>query len=535
LGDLLEYAGRSLSRKGARYTGIAAGITGGIFAAKFVAHGIGELAVRLFDIESTRITTLVERLSTYNLKMLWIPVAAAVLTYGLGYACRFLANLFSWKKKDVAYGSALDLVEDCVKERTDEHIDIIWERINKYDSALRNSDEDRRDEAARIRSAARDLKNALRSCSPDTLEHYGVPDEGDLDDLVRYIACYRPVTNRLEATKEGFAASVRFALSNSLPQTVEKEITGITLEPLEKIRDGAPFTENDCKLNQLYAGGSAIFEIRRQIGRPILTRLKEALFGNPAPSFFRLTMKKIAQKVGALIDRFNRTYVAAHEREYFNAQHFLWPHPASDKLVEDRFGPEALRALADARKQMIRQTFSDDREQAHRHVYRMLGRDMGRALELSLAYDVERTAGMLDEDPMQDIDELESAVFCEVYSRRKATEAIERAKRNVRTIDAFVEKRMPGLSPFERRAIRIGYHLNNLRLHDLVKKDEQSALGVLADIARVQERCNDGLLQLRLFYELARDQVLFYVRRIDELGQYSQDAPPGNENTAKGS
>ena len=146
IADLLDYAGRTLSRKGVRYTTIAVGITGGIFAGQFLAHSLAGLMVRFFGIESERITSWVAVLSKFHPKMLWIPVVIAILTFGLGYACRFLSNLCSLRKRDIAYGSSLDLVEDCVKERTDEHIDMLWERVNKYDSALKNTDEDRRRE-----------------------------------------------------------------------------------------------------------------------------------------------------------------------------------------------------------------------------------------------------------------------------------------------------------------------------------------------------------------------------------------------------
>ena len=131
-------------------------------------------------------------------------------------------------------------------------------------------------------------------------------------------------------------------------------------------------------------------------------------------------MKNIGASVGGLVVRMNERYVGKEMPAYFDAQDFLWKHPDTDRLVREAFarrGEQALQELQTARRNLFRSVFSDCRSAAHLQIWRMFGRDFTNAMRLRLDYDVEFSAGLLDNDPLSDIAQLESLIPACVFPR----------------------------------------------------------------------------------------------------------------------
>jgi len=455
--ELLFVAGRSLKRQGVKYTAVAALIGIGAMVAELVGNRLG------YDF------------SVNNVGAILLPAAVALLTFGLGNTLVAFSNLFSSERILMADANAMNLMEDRKKSDMDQHLEILWDRVFRYEVPLR--------------SVAQDSQKAT--------------------------------------TKTGFIETASFSLKNSLPQKLEQSLAGFNLSLLEDWYDGAYFTPNDCKLKEQFAAHQSIRAIRQVVGIPLTAHIKEAVSGHPDPLWFTLTMRKIGMSVGSSIRRMNKKYVPATEPAYFNAQHFLWNHPDTDQLINSDFTehPNAvLEELCTVRKEMIRRIFSPDHKAVHQQVFRMFGRDYRNALTLRLDYDIEFAAGQLDYKPVEDREELQDLVGCKVYSTKKLNKKTDTAKNHLQQIEDFLQENLPEIlqQPRTLHAVRIGFHINRFRIQNLIRRDTQKAVDVIQNrIAKSQNRYAQRLCLLRQHYELTRIQLFSYTRMIDELGEFS--------------
>ena len=500
--QLLFLAGKWLKRKGIRYTTLATVVVGGAIAAD-VALG--------------------SRVDLGRLNMALIPGIIAVLTFGLGNTLIGISNLFSSERLLVADANSMNLMEDRKKADMDAHLETMWDRVFKYESQLHNGKADD-GEAGRIKNNREKLATFVHGWPVEVKQHFGI-DDGAFDEFIGYIAKFRPLSDKMESTKEGFIVSAGFAMTNSLPQKTQRAMTGFDFSLIADWYDGAFFTFNDNKLKKQFAAHKTIRGIRNEIGIPARSRIKEALSGHPEPLWHALTMKKIGMNVGTLMSRMNDQYVGKRKPNYFDAQDFLWKDTKSDNLIIEAFeddGQKVLDDLKKSRKKMIRQIFSDCNCNAHLQVFGMFGRDYINAMDLRLNYDIEFAAGLLDNNPVGDIHELEEVIPCAVYSLKRAMKKSCIAKRNIEAADRLLAEYFPELvkDPLKLRAARTAFYLNKHKIQILVTEAPRKAIEILERHIEGEPRYSERICLLRVHYELSRLQLFSYVNMIDELAEY---------------
>jgi hypothetical protein len=470
--QLLYLAGKSLKRQGVKYT-VAAML---IALAVIFADTIGGL----FD------RSLLNNPSQAFL----LPAAAAILTFGLGNAMVGFSNLFSSEKILLADANAMNLMEDRKKADVEYHLDVLWDRVFKYEAQLYQAAE-----------PSAPGENAPNSNNP-------------------------AVREKMAATKEEFIQAAGYALRHNLPQKLEMARTGCNLALVEDWYDGAFFTLNDNKLKEQFAAHRAIRGIRKKVGLSTWTRLREALSGHPDPVWFSLTTKKVGMNVGILIDKLNQKHVKPTEPSYFNAQDFLWKHPDADELIFAHFpeNPQLVKEeLHAARKKMMRSIFSHSSSQAHQQIFRMFGRDFINAFRLRLDYDVDFAAGRLDYSPLDDIAEMDKQMDQPIYPIDKLRRKISVARENIAAADSFLSQHLGHIlqQPRALRAARVGYHINRGKIQSLIRENPDKAIGVFNnEIIPAQNRYSHRICLLRQHYELSRIQLFSYVKMVDELADY---------------
>lgn len=500
--QLLFLAGKWLKRKGIKYTAIATVVAGGAIAAD-IALG--------------------SRIDLGRLNMALIPGIIAVLTFGVGNTLIGVSNLFASERLLAADANSMNLMEDRKKAEMINHLEILWDGVFQYESKLRNGKADG-SEARKIQHNREKLAAFVHGWPLEVKQHFGI-DEGAFDEFIRYIARFRPLSDKMEATKEGFIVSAGFALTNSLPQKMQRAMTGFDFSLIEDWYDGAFFTFNDNKLKKQFAAHKTIRGIRNEIGIPVRSKVKEALSGHPDPLWHGLTMKKIGMSVGTLMTRMNDQYVGKRMPNYFDAQDFLWKDDRSDDLVIAAFGDEGQKVLDDlkkSRKKMIRRIFSDCSCNAHLQVYGMFGRDFVNAMELRLNYDIEFAAGLLDNDPVSDIHQLEEVIPCSVFSLKRAKKKTCKAKSILEAVDKLLDEYFPGLEnePLKVRAARTTFYLNKHKIQSLTTESPRKAIEILERHMTGEPRYSERICLLRVHYELSKIQLYSYVNMIDELAQY---------------
>jgi len=507
--QLLYIAGRSLKRQAVRYTALALIIGTSVI----VINTIGE---QIRDYWQPTVS---------NISALKFPLLVAILTFGLGNTLTGISNLFSSEKIMVADANAMNLMEDRKKADRPWHLEVLWERVFKYEATLHHHHNNDDPTGNRISRQREELLKRVRSWPKDCREHFGVTDDNE-KEFVRYVARFQPIASRIPASKEEFITSATYALQNSFPQKVEHALIGCDLSLLEDWYDGAFFTAGDDKLKEQFAAHSAIRGIRKIVGIGAAARVKETLSGHPSPLWFALTMKKIGMSTGTLIDRMNRKYIKSHEPSFFDAQDFLWPHEDTEQAIRSRFDNQAdqiIRHLKSERKKMIRNIFSANITDAHCQITRMFARDFRNALALRLDYDIEFAAELLDESPLADLEQLSQILSRPIYPCEKAKKRVCQAKKCLRILGSFLEEHFENLSdkPLELRAARIGFWVNRFGVRKLLLQNPQKAAEIFESrIIKSEKRYSHRICQLRQHYELTRLQLLSYVRIVDELGQY---------------
>ncbi|MBN1818060.1 MAG: hypothetical protein JW828_11930 [Sedimentisphaerales bacterium] len=510
MGQVLYLAGRKLKRQGIRYTTVAAVI------------GIGAIVT---DMAGNRIFGFDLKVSKLDAALL--PALVAFLTFGLGHGLIGISNLFSSERLLIADANSLNLMEDRKKTDMAWHLGVLWDRVFQYEARLRNHGLVN-DEADRIRCGHDKLRAVISSMDEDCRRYFGIT-EANLNDFIEYIDSFQPLSADMEQTREGFIATASFALQRSMPQKLERSLTGFDLSLLEDWYDGAFFTADDNKLQRQFAGNRAIYGIREKIGIPWSLKAKEMLFGHPVPLWHGLTMKKIGICVGTQIARMNKLYTKSTEPDFFDAQDFLWKDDRQDALILKVFaedGPQVLEDLHNTRRVMFREIFSHRRASAHEQIFRMFGSDFVRAMNLRLCFDIEFAAGALDNTPGQDIQDMEQIFPCTIYPTKKWTCKSEKAEQLLIGIDEFIAASMPEIrdEPLLVRTTRIGWFINIGQVRTVSVAHPSQAVEIFrATILPCQRQYSRRLCMLRQHYELARLQLLSYIKMVDEMAEYDKN------------
>jgi hypothetical protein len=511
--QVLYLVGRKLKRHGIRYTTLAIVICGSVMLVKLVGSSF-----------------FGRPLPQTNLKMAAIPAIVALSTLGLGNVLECVSNLFSSERILLADANSMNLMEDRKKADMNQHLEVLWERVFKYEAQLQNPGLDT-DEAERIAGNRAKLRELFANLDPQCRKHFGITDD-NIDELVEYVASFRPVSQKIPTTREGFIATAGFAVPKPLPQRFQEAFCGCDLSLLEDWYDGAFFTANDSKIYEQFAANKTIRAIRQSVGIHWKVKFLETLFGHPAPLWYVLTMKKIGTSVGSLMTKMNKKYFRPAEPVFFDAQHFLWNDQANDLLIVQVFGEQGddvCHDIRQARRTLFRNIFSHEQGTAHSHIYRMFGRDFVNAMNLRLDYDIEFAAGLLDQTPIRDIDDLSRVMLCQVYPEATARLKVERAQRILETVDGFLEKNLPEVldKPLDLRAARVGAMVNDCNVLHTISENRAAATRIFREqIIASQRRYTKRIYLLRQHYELARLQLISYASMVDDLAEFNQDGEP---------
>ncbi|MEJ2705023.1 MAG: hypothetical protein P8Z79_21505 [Sedimentisphaerales bacterium] len=508
--QVLYLLGRGLKRRGVRYTTLAIVICGSVMLVKLVGSSF-----------------FGKHLPHANLKMAAIPAIVALSTLGLGNFLECVSNMFSSERILLADANSMNLMEDRKKADMNQHLEVLWERVFKYEAQLQNPGLITK-EAEQVACSHAKLRELFTRLAPQCREHFGITND-NVDELVEYVASFRPVSQKLPVTKEGFIATAGFAVPRPLPQRFQEAFCGCDLSLLEDWYDGAFFTANDSKIHEQFAANKTIRAIRQSIGINWKIKFLETLFGHPPPLWHVLTMKKIGMSVGSLMAKMNKKYFRPAEPAFFDAQHFLWNDESNDSLIAQTFGERGDGVCEDvrqARRTLFKNIFSHERETAHSHIYRMFGRDFVNAMNLRLDYDIEFSAERLDYTPTDDIRELGEIMLCPVYPEAKACLKVEHAQRLLDTVDRFLEANLPEVldKPPDLRAARLGAMVNDRNVFNTMSENPSGATSLFREeIIASQRWYTKTICLLRQHYELARLQLLSYVRMVDDLAEYNQD------------
>jgi hypothetical protein len=509
--QVLYLLGRNLKRHGIRYTTLAIVICGSVMLVKLVGSPF-----------------ISRHLPQANLKMAAIPALVALSTFGLGNFLECLSNMFSSERLLLADANSMNLLEDRKKADMTQHLEVLWERVFKYEAQLQNPGLDT-DEAERIACNRAKLRELLARLDLPCREHFGITDD-NVEEFVEYVASFRPVSQKIPMTREGFIATAGFAVPKPLPQKLQEALCGCDLSLLEDWYDGAFFTVTDDKVHEQFAANKTIRAIRQSVGIHWKVKFLETLFGHPAPLWHVLTMKKIGTSVGSLMAKMNKKYGRPAEPVFFDAQHFLWDDEGNDLLIVRIFGEhgeDVCDEIRQSRRTLFRSIFSNNRETAHTHIYRMFGRDFVNAMNLRLDFDIEFAAGLLDHTPTHDIQDLSEITLRPVYPEANACFKIERAQTILETVDRFLEANLPEIfdRPLDLRAARLGAMINDHEVFHAMAEDPVVATRIFREnIIASQRRYTKRICLLRQHYELARLELITYARMVDELAEFD----PGN-------
>ncbi|MBL7185267.1 MAG: hypothetical protein ISS70_03000 [Phycisphaerae bacterium] len=497
-----------MKRQGIRYTTLAVIICA---------------SVTLVDIAGNRINDSF-KLPWNSVNMAAIPGLVAIFTFGIGNVLVCISNIFSSERMLLAGANSMNLMEDRKKADMSHHLEVLWDRVFKYEANLRNQGIDT-DETERITANRAKLRESIANLDSECKEHFGILHD-DVDEFVEYVARFRPFSQQMPATREGFIATAGFAIPEALPQKLQEALSGCDLSLVEDWYDGGVFTISDRKLQEQFVANKTIRAIRETIGITLSVKFSETLIGHPVPLWHALTMKKIGTSVGTLMAKMNRKYVKPTEPEFFDAQHFLWNDEQNDLLILQGFGDRGEDVLADvrqARRRLFRDTFSNDRLSAHTQICRMFGRDFVNAMDLRLDYDIEFAVGMLDHTPIEDIQNLAKVVLCPIYPEAKVDLKSEQAISVLYGVNEFIERNIPAVfdNPLELRTARIGAMVNHYNVRQIMRASPEAAVSIFRDrILPLEPRYTKQICLLRQHYELARLQLLSYVGMLDELAQY---------------
>ena len=508
--QVLYLVGSKLKRQGVRYTTLAVVIC---------ASAI------LVEIAGKRLSDSFN-LPWNSVDMAAIPGLVAIFTFGIGNVLVCISNMFSSDRMLVADANSMNLMEDRKKADMSRHLEVLWDRVFKYEANLRNQGA-RGDEAERIRANRTRLRKLVSDLDSGCKEHFGILHD-NVDEFVEHVARFRPLSRRMPATREKFIATAGFAIPEALPQKLQEVLSGCDLSLVEDWYDGGFFTVNDCKLQDQFVANKTIRAIRETVGISLSVRLCERLIGHPVPLWHALTMKKIGTSVGTLMAKMNRKYVKPTEPEFFDAQHFLWDDEQNDLLILRAFGDRGQEALADvrqSRQRLFRDTFSDDRLAAHTQICRMFGKDFVNAMDLRLNYDVEFAVGILEHTPIEDIQNLAKVVFCPVYPETRVDLKSEQAAGILDGVNEFLKTNIPAVfdNPLQLRAARIGAMVNHGDICQIMRADPKAAVSIFQDIILPSEpRYTKQICLLRQHYELTRLQLLSYAGMVDTLAGFSR-------------
>jgi len=325
--DLLSRAGTVMMRKSPKATIWTAGITSSGYLSSY-------LGLPGF----TGLQAIAAPLSSYlglpgftGLQAIAAPFVVGGGILGIGAGIKYIPRTISRKLATIAEANDLNLMEDYRKSQVTEHLNALWNRVFWYESDIRYTRDQR-----------------LAGWDKGVLQRLGAGSEKDIDDIVMAIMTEKPLTDKIEMSREGYIISSIYALRHALPQSSQSKQIGFCLNLYEDACDGAYFDESDVKLFEQYIGNIALTNIKSEVGFSKLDAARQITRKASWRFWFYLITRKIATGVGKAVRDLNDCYAT----NMFNSQVLLWPGEENAEWMNDFTG--AKEKVVELRKSIIR-------------------------------------------------------------------------------------------------------------------------------------------------------------------------------------
>ncbi len=446
------------------------------------------------------------------------PVVVGGGLLGLGAALRYVPRILSGRLTTVAEANDLNLMEDYRKGQAVDQLNILWDKVFRYESALRYSVEQQRAEREQMRTLRQYVTDAVAGWEAQARKQLGIQSGKDRDDVVAAVLSERPLSNNLEKSREGFLASALYALRHCLPQSSEAYAIGFRLSLYEDFCDGAYFDPSDTKLTEQYAGHVALMQIKREVGFDTLDGLRQLPRQVTSKLWFALITRKIALGAGRAIQVLNDTY----DTDAFNSQVLLWPGEEDAPWLARFDG--ARNELLKWRRCILTATLGREHERAAAVLDRAFLPNVAFATELRARFDPEYVEGTLDYTSKDEGQHVTNNLVgdlatlgCRDRDIAQARTFAERVRDEQAAFIDYACEQHPMLvenGPV-RRALKIAFHIDKNGLKKQFQSPGRDTNRLRIDRQIEQAAANeatytDHLMTLRLHHELTLIQLNAY-------------------------
>jgi hypothetical protein len=494
--DLLSSAGTVMMRKSPKATIWTAGITSSGYLSSY-------LGLPGFT----------------GLQALVAPFVVGGGMLGIGAGIKYIPRTISRKLATIAEANDLNLMEDYRKSQALEHLNAIWDRVFWYESDIRYTHDQRLAERDRIIADKQYLRKEIAGWDKGMLEHLGARSEKDIDNIVMAIMTEKPLTDKIEKSREGYIISSVYALRHALPQSSEAKQIGFCLNLYEDACDGAYFDQSDVKLFEQYAGNITLTHIKNEVGFGKLDAARQIAKKVSWRFWFYLITRKIATGVGKAVRDLNECY----DTNMFNSQALLWPGEENAEWMDDFQG--AKEKVLESRRSIIRGALGDNYENAAIMLDRMLLPCFEFATDLRLRYDPEYCDGSLDYVSEDHRVNIKNNIISDLqefgYRRRdinRVRKYVTNAKKDISSFMDYLDTKGYRRLFDDRmalRAVKIMFHANKYQIRKMFQDGNAAAHRSQIDreidnAAAQKEIYSSKLAGLRLYHQLTMLQITGY-------------------------
>jgi len=445
----------------------------------------------------------------------WEALAAPIVVGGGmlsgGMAIRFVPAVLSAKWLTVAEASDLNLMEDYRKSQASGHLNVLWDKVFFYESAIRYSPQQRQAEGDEVRRLRDYIRQQISTWDPSTLEQLEIGCGADLDATAMAILSERALGHIQEKSREGFVISSLYALRHTLPQCSEAHAIGFRLNLYEDLCDGAYFDRSDTKLVEQYAGNPLLLDVKKAVGFGRIDRLRQLPVSLAARWWCFLVTRRIATGIGRGVQHLNHKY----DTDMFNSQVLLWPGQEAAPWL-DSF-PGAAGEVLTLRRSVVRSALGGDYDAACMTLDKMFLACFEFATDLRTRYDPEYCDGSLDYVAEDTGETIANNLVDDLRGHGYRQESIDSATGYTNVIRQEQSDFLDHLAkightrlvndPVSLRAVKIAFHTNRNGIRNAFRAREPDGRpaslereieGVLAEKAMYDRR----LVGLRLHHQL---------------------------------
>lgn len=479
-----------------------------------------------------------------------LPLLVFVTAFGGGLALRYIPSLISLGHITTAEAADFNLMKDYRRAEIEEHLEIIWQRVFRYEADIRYTENEVvAEQQTHCRHIPR-VRNMIMEMDEDLLHYLGAGPEKSpaerseaVEDLVEGLLCARPQCPLLEKTERAFVTSTTHALRQNLEQEEQTRRIGFDISQWEDWRDSAYFHPHDRHLTQQFDGNPALQAAKRQAGWDRWDALRQAPTKFWQHTWFRLITRAISVHLGTAVNELNSEYPVEMVGRRIRAQIIMWPGAEREALwlcdvpgrklkrgplrrlaaffllrepdlprpaaelwenigatlaLADRSGFENPREEILARRcHIIRSRFGPGFQDARELIDRCYLGSFKLATDLRIDYDAQYAAGMLEQTPAGDYEAVDAPERKIDRLRRETSEVREELDgflRRATEVDRCLEEDQEA-----RRAVAVAFHTDR----DGVKERHRD--GSLGE--KALDRWMQGVMEERKCYTHRLEEV----------------------------